>query len=450
MGIVGWGDRNAKVGFVEIGVYRVSFYVDTAGAAHFLNDFKGKGHGDLVKDDAFYSELMKAKFRKTFHLRFVRSLGKQKLQDGFWKSLRDYLAPEDCADGQQLIWAIPDVKEHDVLTLRFAHDGETAEIAHNGEPPHLVVVNPNVWLAVQRIYFDAKTEYPAIRTGAITSLPDALLTAAPYEPPPVAAVHRASMSVESDFLDCDSFIGDLGTSAELGCEAGQAESPPSTGATSRVQQRSCCCCFGYFLRKIGRAGPDDVQLAQMRGGHDNAALPLVGQVAGVPKTAADMTELHPQSREPSRVPGGFELRVEVVKAEHLKKPEYRFGDLTKGVVSTNASSIRNVYIEMQLGKVLRETREGKLDEQQCTVNFTDEVFVFPFNDGKEMFIHARDRRSVQKIIRGNPSVGAGSLPFPELDELKDMQERTAHVFLTRNGIFGGALELRYRLLQVSL
>jgi len=285
----------------------------------------------------------------------------------------------------QLIWAIPDVKEHDVLTLRFAHDGETAEIAHNGEPPHLVVVNPNVWLAVQRIYFDAKTEYPAIRTGAITSLPDALLTAAPYEPPPVAAVHRASMSVESDFLDCDSFIGDLGTSAELGCEAGQAESPPSTG-----------------------------------------------------------------SREPSRVPGGFELRVEVVKAEHLKKPEYRFGDLTKGVVSTNASSIRNVYIEMQLGKVLRETREGKLDEQQCTVNFTDEVFVFPFNDGKEMFIHARDRRSVQKIIRGNPSVGAGSLPFPELDELKDMQERTAHVFLTRNGIFGGALELRYRLLQVSL
>ena len=203
-----------KVGFVEIGVYRVSFYVDTAGAAHFLNDFKGKGHGDLVKDDAFYSELMKAKFRKTFHLRFVRSLGKQKLQDGFWKSLRDYLAPEDCADGQQLIWAIPDVKEHDVLTLRFAHDGETAEIAHNGEPPHLVVVNPNVWLAVQRIYFDAKTEYPAIRTGAITSLPDALLTAAPYEPPPVAAVHRASMSVESDFLDCDSFIGDLGVVCE--------------------------------------------------------------------------------------------------------------------------------------------------------------------------------------------------------------------------------------------
>mmetsp|Transcript_58017 Transcript_58017/g.179939 ORF Transcript_58017/g.179939 Transcript_58017/m.179939 type:complete len:370 (-) Transcript_58017:64-1173(-) len=172
---IGSGLRQVKVAFVEVKVYRCALYVDGAAAADALQPFAGRSHDALCADPAFYARFARAQFRKTLRLTFLRGVGSAKLQAGFRTPLLQRVSgPSAAAAAEALISAVPDVTEGQVLLFRFKADGRGLELSMEGQPPLTEVQSQECWLGIQNIYFDEKTELPAIRRGAVQGVPELL------------------------------------------------------------------------------------------------------------------------------------------------------------------------------------------------------------------------------------------------------------------------------------
>eukprot|EP00466_Bigelowiella_natans_P013353 jgi/Bigna1/75407/fgenesh1_pg.34_\ len=86
--LLGVGIRLKKVVGVNFKVYAVGFYVNPAGARSALRAHQGESLESLRKNEKFYSKLTNpSNFRKTLELKFLRSVGKEKLVDTFNEGL---------------------------------------------------------------------------------------------------------------------------------------------------------------------------------------------------------------------------------------------------------------------------------------------------------------------------------------------------------------------------
>jgi len=177
--LIGEGLRKVKVGWIEVQVYRLSFYVDAPAAAEVLHAFKGLDHPSLCKDDAFYRGLVEGRFRKTFWVTFLRSVVAGKLKTGFRDPLSSRISSSESGAVERLISALPDVNEGDVVKFQMHCDGETVELCGTKVSEPVLVKSQQVWRAVQMIYFDVETEFVDIKRGSVERLPQILSSVEP-------------------------------------------------------------------------------------------------------------------------------------------------------------------------------------------------------------------------------------------------------------------------------
>ena len=184
--LVGTGDRVVKLGFVTINVYSMGLYVDADACRDALLDrFSGQDHDTLLQSPDFFSAFVSGNFRKTFKLKFCRTLSQAKLVAGFEQPLRSRCDPSHEVDCESLLGAlVPEdgVDDNDVLTVICDGDMKTlrATFAKAGGPEQKLIELESggaggTWEAFQNLYFDSNTAIPTIRHSAISDLPDVLV-----------------------------------------------------------------------------------------------------------------------------------------------------------------------------------------------------------------------------------------------------------------------------------
>mmetsp|Transcript_136706 Transcript_136706/g.380973 ORF Transcript_136706/g.380973 Transcript_136706/m.380973 type:complete len:356 (-) Transcript_136706:75-1142(-) len=177
--LVGEGDRTVKVAFVDVPVYRVSFYINVTAAAEALSTFAGHSHEELSADPTFFVRLTQGRFRKTFRFLFLRRIPKAKASAAFREALASRVGLDCLLELEQFVSVFTNIAEHDVLTLRLDADGERVEVdATWREPPSLAIQSSAIWLGLQQIYFDERTDMPLVKVGAIRHLSEIVFGAA--------------------------------------------------------------------------------------------------------------------------------------------------------------------------------------------------------------------------------------------------------------------------------
>eukprot|EP00931_Biecheleriopsis_adriatica_P063339 TRINITY_DN38332_c0_g1_i2.p1 TRINITY_DN38332_c0_g1~~TRINITY_DN38332_c0_g1_i2.p1 ORF type:complete len:430 (+),score=80.85 TRINITY_DN38332_c0_g1_i2:50-1339(+) len=144
-----------------------------------------------------------------------------------------------------------------------------------------------------------------------------------------------------------------------------------------------------------------------------------------------------------------ELRVEIRAASDLKTPEYRFGDLTKGMIGGKTALLSAVYVELQLGGRTVTTGCASNPDSFCSVGFDGERSLLTYSGGSqaELKLIVRDRRGWQSALRGDPLVGEGLLQLTP--DISDMLPRWVDVPLQRDGSAAGTVSVRYQLVAVQ-
>mmetsp|Transcript_25312 Transcript_25312/g.35348 ORF Transcript_25312/g.35348 Transcript_25312/m.35348 type:complete len:290 (+) Transcript_25312:45-914(+) len=122
--LLGVGIRLKKVVGVNFKVYAVGFYVNPAGARSALRAHQGESLESLRKNERFYSKLTNpSNFRKTLELRFLRSVGKEKLVDTFNEGLavrmRKALGTQGVAIVKDFVQHFGDMKSGETLIFHI-------------------------------------------------------------------------------------------------------------------------------------------------------------------------------------------------------------------------------------------------------------------------------------------------------------------------------------------
>lgn len=168
----GTGIRKVRVAFVDLSVYQVAFYVDGPAALHALGSYVSASHTSLCANKAFFVDLVRGGFRKTFYFTFLRAVAASRLQAGYRAPMLARVPAEVAGDVEALVSAVPDVKEGDVMLFRLDPDGEQVELCMGSDEPLAVLRSREAWLALQNIFFDDATEMLAVKHGLVQALPD--------------------------------------------------------------------------------------------------------------------------------------------------------------------------------------------------------------------------------------------------------------------------------------
>lgn len=131
------------------------------------------------------------------------------------------------------------------------------------------------------------------------------------------------------------------------------------------------------------------------------------------------------------------LRVEVLEASDLARPEYRVGDVAKRLLRSRASGFRHVYVEVSFGERTFRTAEIAAGESRVVTfdGSKNAVALFalpptppreiaaaapaatapglaaPLDGSHQLRVVVRDRRPLQGAIRGDPLIGEAVLPL---------------------------------------
>jgi hypothetical protein len=126
MTLLGAGIRVKKILFT-FKAYAVGLYVDDAALAGPLAAFKGK-----ATSPEFYRELQTGDFRKELVLKFLRTLGRNRIQE----AMRESLAGSDPKTLDQFVSYFPEVKEGEECLLRWVPGGTIeSTMAGQAKPP---------------------------------------------------------------------------------------------------------------------------------------------------------------------------------------------------------------------------------------------------------------------------------------------------------------------------
>lgn len=189
-----------KLGIGRVAVYRLGFYVDAQGAVSALQAFAGRSHAELCSSPDFYKQLMSGRFRKVFHFRFHKALSQDGVQRAYRKAVmaRVPQCPAVKAQVEKLVHALPRVAKHDSFQLTLEEDGASMEVIGKGGETLLELESPEVWWALQAVYFDEKLDMPAVRKLAIQRIPERILSGPKAAPealhPGIAVEELADLS----------------------------------------------------------------------------------------------------------------------------------------------------------------------------------------------------------------------------------------------------------------
>lgn len=183
--LLGTGDRVVNLGFVNIQVYSVAFYVEPCAARSVLAAFAERPLDDCLADPSFYPALVRGKCQKTLVLTFCRSVGRERLTSSFRASLLARVVEAHVGQANVMLdKLLPDngVADNDVLKITCKFDGKTIEAEYRvadatSFQPMLSIESGGeggVWESFQNIFFDLKTEIPAIKLGVVTRVPELL------------------------------------------------------------------------------------------------------------------------------------------------------------------------------------------------------------------------------------------------------------------------------------
>lgn len=141
-----------------------------------------------------------------------------------------------------------------------------------------------------------------------------------------------------------------------------------------------------------------------------------------------------------------EVRVEVLSANNLAAPEYRFGDLTNGLLGGPGARWTNIYVEARVGQRVARTGTASAGPER-RADFSGERMLFSYSAESVLVVSVRDKRGLQSAVRGDPLVGEGELPLRELPWSPEPQLR--EVALTRDKKETGVVSLRFQMLSLS-
>lgn len=106
----------------------------------------------------------------------------------------------------------------------------------------------------------------------------------------------------------------------------------------------------------------------------------------------------------TEVPEEWHLRVQVVSATELGKPEYRLGDFTTGLI---AGSHQAGYVQLTLGDTTytTATREG------ADIEFHESLQEFRYQQEELLKVEVYEKHTVKAAIRGDAIIGEGHFLF---------------------------------------
>lgn len=149
MSLLGVGLRVKKILFT-FKAYAVGFYVADSALAGSLTAYKGK-----TTTPEFYKELIEGDFPKLMVLKFVRNLGKDRIQD----AMREALEGADKAKTDTFVSFFPEVKDGQQCLIRWAPGG-TLEVTLAGAQkppiPGFAATVFGIWLRENPIQDDIK------------------------------------------------------------------------------------------------------------------------------------------------------------------------------------------------------------------------------------------------------------------------------------------------------
>lgn len=134
-----------------------------------------------------------------------------------------------------------------------------------------------------------------------------------------------------------------------------------------------------------------------------------------------------------------DLRIEVLQVANLGDPEYRFGDLTSGLLVGSGPSV--VYVELSLGSRTVPTASVNIPRGCKNAAFWDERHLFVHRGEQDLHIQVRDKRGVQAALRGDPMIGEATVHL----DLSDGLPHSEAVELVRGDRPAGVLMLQYQL-----
>jgi hypothetical protein len=134
-----------------------------------------------------------------------------------------------------------------------------------------------------------------------------------------------------------------------------------------------------------------------------------------------------------------ELQIEVLSAKGLRDPEYRLGDLTKGLFGPAQV---NPYVQVSFRGEVRQTRKVKAREDG-NANFGEQLgFMLPCSLAEVDTLHVMvyDARDIQGILRGDALIGEATL---RLSVSMDGRASMERIMLQRDGQEHGEITLTY-------
>jgi Chalcone isomerase-like len=151
MSLLGAGLRVKKILFT-FKAYAIGFYVADSALSGPLAAYKGK-----TDSPAFYKELIEGDFKKQMTLKFLRNLGKGRIQD----AMREALEGADKAKTDTFVSYFPEVKDGEDCVLSWAPGGDL-DVTIAGKPmapiPGFASTVFGIWLREKPIQDDIKVD----------------------------------------------------------------------------------------------------------------------------------------------------------------------------------------------------------------------------------------------------------------------------------------------------
>ncbi len=156
--LLGTGLRIKKIGPIKVKVYAVGLYVSDSALAGPLAAHRGH-----VGTPAFYGDLLAGDFPKYLLLKFVRGLGKERIQEAMREALT---GRTDARLLEQFVSYFPEIKKGQECVMRWESGGALAvSMAGQSKPP---IADRGFAEAVFGLYLGEKPLQSDIKQGLVS------------------------------------------------------------------------------------------------------------------------------------------------------------------------------------------------------------------------------------------------------------------------------------------
>ncbi|KNC82381.1 chalcone-flavanone isomerase [Sphaeroforma arctica JP610] len=164
----GCGPRQKKIFFVNVNVYAVGLYLDSAEVSEAFSDMKGKKLKDFQMEN-FYTKFCKAKINKKVAMIIARNLTPAQLSGGLAEGLKP--RSKDKANVDKLEDMLKDETFNDDCRVTFTVSKEgvfTLQVDDKKWDPWDC---PDLCNAITGVFFDHNCISPEARNGMMTNMP---------------------------------------------------------------------------------------------------------------------------------------------------------------------------------------------------------------------------------------------------------------------------------------